>query len=250
MKERGQTPLQVYVKSSGKNHVGDLDQQGDDRPTFKDIRTVDPTLCSRQQDQTQTTAGLDARVGGARWPQSPLEFLKSMLTAGRIRFRVWGAPSWAVHGTQIIPTVEEQTRSSKSGKSWCHQPVDWHFFLNFVNISPRLCRHSLKPVNSRGSRFIQAQCTVIFQVQDCKMLSLSHYSHPPFGALGFNDSHCFSLFKSAGKFFMSIGNSAIYVTFFGLWLVSVIHDLRVYTESAHMWKRLSHNPNHVLRWHH
>lgn len=66
MKERGQTPLQVYVKSSGKNHVGDLDQQGDDRPTFKDIRKVDPTLCSRQQDQTQTTAGLDARVGGAR----------------------------------------------------------------------------------------------------------------------------------------------------------------------------------------
>ena len=146
---------------------------------------------------------------------------------------------------------EGQTRSRKSGKSWCHQPVDWHFFFfNFVNISLRLCRHSLKPVNSRGSRFIYSQCTVILQVQDCKMLFPSHYSHPLLSDLGFNDSHSFGFFKSGGNFSMSIGNSAIYVTFLGLWLASVIHDFRVYTESAHMWKRLSHNPNHVFGWHH
>lgn len=56
----------MYVKSRGKNHVRDLDQHGDDRPAFKDIRRIPTPEGSRQQDQTQTTAGLDARVGGAR----------------------------------------------------------------------------------------------------------------------------------------------------------------------------------------
>lgn len=207
-----------------------------------------PTLeSSRQQDQTQTKAGLDARVGGARWPQSPLEFLKSLLTAGRIRFRVWGDLSWVAHGTQKILTVgrDRHEVGNQASPDVINQ-LTGTFFFNFVNISLRLCRHSLKPVNSRGSRFIYSQCTVILQVQDCKMLFPSHYSHPLFSDLGFNDSHSFGFFKSGGNFSMSIGNSAIYVTFLGLWLASVIHDFRVYTESAHMWKRLSHNPNHSL----
>lgn len=48
---------------------------------------------SRQQDQSQMRTGLEARVGSARLPGNPLEFLKSLLSAGRIGLRVCGGTS-------------------------------------------------------------------------------------------------------------------------------------------------------------
>lgn len=154
-----------------KNYFSDLDKQGCvPRHRQGRFQRYIQGKDSRQQGQTQSWAGLDTSIGDSRLPQSPLEFLKSLLTAGRIRFRVWGGTSWAPGGTQVDPDVGRNRGEvgNQASPDINNQLIGTFFFFNFT-VSLKSCRHSLKPVSSAGSRFIHTHCTVILQVQDYKM---------------------------------------------------------------------------------
>lgn len=124
-----------------------------------------PRVHSRAQGKKERPKQDRLRHRG-RW----FQVAKSLLTAGRIRLWEWGSTCWAAGGIQVDPDVGGTEENRQSGKSWHQQLLDWHF-LTLQTVSLKLCRHSLKPVSSRGSRFTHAHCTAIpkYKTTECSV---------------------------------------------------------------------------------
>lgn len=192
---------------------------------------------------------LRAELAEIPWWVLP-DYLEALLAARRIQLREWGGTSWAAAGSQGDAAVGRNWREAEimqaltSATSWLA-----HFFRTLQTVSLRWYKHTAWRLNLS-----------VLEAPDLHMhtpstslqtaIFFSHHSYPLYHDLGLNDRCFSSLFKLAGTFSISTGNSGGYVTFLGPWLAPVTLDLRVYKDSKHSGNRWSHYPNHGHGRHH